>query len=239
MPVPSQPHYQRSQRARLVVAGIVLAVMLLGVWTLPVDQWLDRAVDWTSANPVAGAVLYVLSATIAAVLFLPGSVIVMSAGYLYGLTVGSCLAILGVTLGALAAFMSGRLLVRDWVFSRLDAYPKLRALDRAVHDQSFVIVALTRLSLIIPFNILNYAYGVTGVKKTAYVMATAIGMIPATILWAYVGTLAKNFEDIRSGNLDSGLPSAYLLLAGLTMIAVVVLIVHRTASRALNERLNE
>ena len=222
-----------------MLAGVVLIIVLAGVWILPLDQWLDQVGEWNKANPVAGAFLYVLFATIGAVLFMPGSVIVMSAGYLYGLTVGTCLAMLGVTLGAFAAFLSGRILVRDWVFARLDGHPRLKALDRAVYDQSFVIVALTRLSLIIPFNLLNYVYGVTGVRKTAYVVATAIGMIPATVLWTYVGTLAKNFDDIRSGNLDSGLPNGYLLLVGLVMIVIVVYIVHRAASRALDERLGE
>ncbi len=235
----AQPNHPRSQRARFVLAGVILAAVVVAVWILPLDQWLDRAGEWNKANPVAGAVLYVLFATVGAVVFLPGSVIVMSAGYLYGLSVGSCLALLGVTFGAFAAFMSGRVLVRGWVLSRLEGHPRLQALDRAVYDQSFVIVALTRLSVIIPFNLLNYVYGVTGVRKTAYVVATAVGMIPATVLWTYVGTLAKNFDDIRSGNLDSGLPSVYLLLLGLVMIVIVVYIVHRAASRALNERLGE
>ena len=163
----------------------------------------------------------------------------MSAGYVYGLATGSVLAVIGTALGAFAAFLSGRLLVRAWVFSKLESHPRLQALDRAVYDKSFVIVALTRLSLIIPYNILNYIYGVTGVKKVPYFLGTAIGMIPATVLWTYVGTLAKNFEDIRSGSLDAELPSGYVLLVGLVMLGIAVFIVHRTASRALNERIGE
>lgn len=228
-----------SQRGRLVVAGLVIVAVLVATLTLPLDQWLDQAGEWNKAHPVAGALFYLLFVTVGAVFFLPGSVIAMSAGYVYGLTLGSCLAVVGVALGGFAAFLAGRLLVREWVFSQLESHPRLQALDRAVYDKSFVIVALTRLSLIIPFNILNYAYGVTGVKKIPYIAGTALGMIPATVLWTYVGTLAKNFGDIRSGELDTGLPSEYLLLLGLAIIGVAVAIVHRAASRALKERLEQ
>lgn len=232
-------NYKKSQLGKLLVAGIVLAAVLVATFTLPLDQWLDQAGEWNKAHPVAGALLYILFVTVGPVFFMPGSVIAMSAGYVYGLLAGSCLALIGTALGAFAAFLSGRLLVRSWVFSQLDSHPRLQALDRAVYDKSFVIVALTRLSLIIPYNILNYVYGITGVKKVPYFLGTALGMIPATVLWTYVGTLARNFEDIRSGSLNSGLPSGYVLLAGLIMLGIAVAIVHRTASRALKERLGE
>ncbi len=227
------------QRARLLIAGALVLAVLVAVFVLPLDQWLDSAAEWNKQHPVAGSILFVLAAIVGAVLFLPGSVIAMSGGYVYGLTAGSALVLIGITLGAVAAFLNGRLLVRDWVFSRLERHPRLQALDLAVYDQSFLIVVLTRLSLIIPFNLLNYVYGVTGVKKVPYALGTFIGMIPATVLWTYIGTLARNFEDIRSGNLDSGMPGEYILAVGLVMIVLVVAVVHRTASRALRARLGE
>lgn len=230
---------ENSRPGRLVVAAVVLAVVLLAVFSLPLDSWLTSAAEWNRAHPLAGAGLFVLAATLAGVLFVPGSVIAMSAGFVYGLPVGACLAIVGLTTGGFAAFVAGRSLVRDWVFGKMQSNPKLAALDRAVYDKSFMIVALTRLSLILPFNVLNYVYGVTGVKKLPYILGTAVGMIPAAVLYTYVGTLAKNFDDIRSGNLDSGLPGGYVLGGGLIMITLAVVIVHRTASRALNERLAE
>lgn len=217
----------------------MLVLVLVAVFSLPLDAWLTEAAEWNKAHPLAGAGLYLFAVTVAAVLFMPGSVIAMSAGFIYGLPVGAGLAIAGLTSGALAAFVAGRSLVRDWVFNRMQSNPKLAALDRAVYDKSFLIVALTRLSLILPFNVLNYVYGVTGVKKLPYILGTAVGMLPAAVLWTYVGTLAKNFDDIRSGNLESGLPGGYVLAAGLVMIAIAVVVVHRTASRALTERLSE
>lgn len=230
---------RQSQRLRLILAGILILVVLVGVLTLPLEEWLDRAGQWNKAHPLAGAVLYVLASVIGAVLFLPGSVIAASAGYVYGLGVGAGLALIGISLGAFAAFLNGRVLVRAWVFDQLASHPRLQALDRAVYEQSFVIVMLTRLSLIVPYNMLNYVYGVTGVKKVPYVVATTIGMIPATVLWTYVGTLADNLTEIRSGELETALPSGYVLVTGLILIGLAVFVVHRTASRALKARLGE
>lgn len=237
--VTSQSNPQPSQRWRLIAAGILVLAVLTALLTLPLDQWLDQAGEWNKAHPVAGAILYLLAAIVGAVLFLPGSVIAMSAGYVYGLPLGSALALAGISAGAFAAFLNGRLLVRGWVFSLLESHPRLQALDRAVYDKSFVIVLLTRLSLIIPFNLLNYVYGVTGVRKVPYAVATVVGMIPATVLWTYIGTLARNFEEIRSGQLDAGLPGEWIVGIGLTLILVAVAIIHRTASRALRTHLGE
>ena len=96
---------------------------------------------------------------------------------------------------------------------------------------------LTRLSLVIPFSVLNYLYSVTGVKKVPYMVASAIGLIPMMALWAYVGTLAKNFDEILSGDLDSGSAGQVMFFVGLGAITLVVILMHRTASRVLKARL--
>lgn len=231
--------YRITPRQRLVLAGIFIVVLIAALVMLPLDDWLDQATTWNRAHPVAGAALYLAIAIVGCVMFLPGSVMAMTAGYVYGLTAGSVLALIGITLGAFAAFLNGRLLVRAWVFSMLESHPRLQALDKAVYQRSFLIVLLTRLSLIIPFNLLNYFYGVTGVKKLPYGVATFVGMIPATVLWTYIGTLARDFQQIRSGQLNEDLPSEAIVVVGLGMIVAVVIIVHRTATRALEEHLTE
>ena len=229
----------RAVRLRLLlVLALIVAVGAL-LYVAPLDRWLGDAGEWARLQPLPAAVLYIGFATLGAVLFLPGSVIAMSAGYVYGLGVGTPLALLAITSGACAAFFSGRLLVRDWVLRQFDTHPRLQLLDRAVSQRSFLIVMLTRLSLIIPYNVLNYAFGVTGVRATAYAASTALGMIPATLLWTYIGTLAKNLTEIRAGEVEADVPSEYVLLAGLCMLVVAVFIVHRTATRMLNERLQQ
>lgn len=216
--------------------GVAVVVALL---TLPLVEWLDVAVEWNRTNPRLGAGLYFAACIVGSVLFLPGSWLAMTAGYLYGLPTAIVMAAIGGALGAYAAFMSSRIFARAWAFSRLKGHPRLQALDKALFEQSFVIVLLTRLAVVIPYNVLNYLYGVTGVKKVPYATASALGLIPAMALWAYVGALAGNLDDILSGNLETGAAGRVMFFVGLLAIIVAVIVVHRTASRVLKERMGE
>lgn len=223
----------------MVVAGVLGVVILIALWALPLAEWLDGADAWNRENPRLGAVIYLAACIIGSVLFLPGSWLAMTAGYLYGLPLGIVMAAIGAALGSFAAFMNSRTFARAWAFSRLEGHPRLQALDKALFEQSFVIVLLTRLAVVIPYNVLNYLYGVTGVKKMPYAAASALGLIPAMALWAYVGALASNFDDILSGNLETGMAGRAMFFVGLLAIIVAVVVVHRAASRVLKERLGE
>ncbi len=228
-----------SGRLRIAVAAALGAAILIALWALPLVEWLDIAVEWNGANPLLGAGIYLAACTIGSVFFLPGSWLAMTGGYLYGLPLGIVMAAIGGALGAFAAFMSSRTFARAWAFARLESHPRLQALDKALIEQSFVIVLLTRLAVVIPYNVLNYLYGATGVKKIPYATASALGLIPAMALWAYVGTLASNFDDIVSGNLETGMPGRILFFVGLLAIIIAVIVVHRAASRVLGQRLGE
>ena len=223
----------------MIALTALVVALLTALWFLPLADWLDAAAQWNHSHPIAGAALYLLACVIAAILFLPGSLIAMSGGYLYGMPLGLGMAALGGALGAIVAFMNGRLFARGWAVAWLEGHPRLLALDRALFEQSFVIVILTRLSLVIPFSVLNYLYSVTGVKKVPYMVASAIGLIPMMALWAYVGTLAKNFDEILSGDLDSGAAGQVMFFVGLGAIILVVILMHRTASRVLKARLKD
>lgn len=230
---------ERTERLRLLVAASLVVAMLAALWVLPLDVWLDVAAAWSREHAALGGLLYLLASALAAVLFVPGSVIGMSGGYLFGLPYGMAMAAAGGALGAILAFLNGRTFARGFVFGRLRTHPRLLALDRALYERSFLVVMLTRLSLIIPYNVLNYLYGVTGVKKMPYALASTLGLIPAMALWAYVGTLARDFDDILSGKLEAGTAGTVMILVGFGAIVAAVVVVHRTASKALRARLGE
>lgn len=217
-----------------ILTAVAFVAVLL---TQPVADWFQAAAQWNRMHPFGGALLFVCAATFAAVLFVPGSVIIMSAGFVYGFPLGSLIGLVAISAGAWAAYLSGRLLVRDWAAAQISRRPRLHAIDRAVDQQALVLVALTRLSLIIPYNVLNYVFGATAVKTLPYVLGTTVGMIPATILYTYLGTLARDFGEIRSGQLGGDLPSGWLLLFGLLILAVAGYLVQRAAARTLRDML--
>ncbi len=189
----------------------------------------------TDAHPL----VYIVVIAIATMLFLPGSISMMIAGFTYGFLPGFLWAAIAIPLGAQLAFEAGRWVARPWVERRLQQNERMRAIQAALVNEAFLIILLTRLSLPIPYNLLNYLYGATPVRASVYFIATAIGMLPAIGLYVYLGSIARDIGEIMS---DEATPSelGYWLLAfGTAAIVAVVIIIHRTAARALQKHLEE
>ena len=223
-------------RIIVVVIVIVLAVSARG---LPVADWLVGLESWARQYPLAGAVVYVLLTILATVALLPGWVSMMLAGLIFGLTMGLAYAMLGITAGAAAAFLVGRTLARKWVERRISGNVHLLALDDALDEQAFTIVALTRIALIFPFNLLNYAYGVTRVNIGVYSAGTAVGMLPIVGIYVYLGTLAGDMSQILSEGAKIGTDAWWVLAIAMVAIVTVVLTVRRALGRALQRRMRE
>ena len=129
-----------------------------------------------------GAFAFIGLYIIATVAFLPGSILTLGAGVVFGVVWGSLYVFIGATLGATAAFLVGRYLARNWVARKIENNKKFAAIDRAVGKEGLKIVLLTRLSPVFPFNLLNYAFGITGVSLKDYFIGS-VGMIPGTIMY--------------------------------------------------------
>ena len=218
----------------LVLAGIVIFAALFRI--LPVTEWLEQLERLNDLHPVAVPLGYVAGVAIATVALFPGWISMMLGGLLFGLMPGLPFALFGVTAGAFGAFLAGRALGRSWVEKRLGDSLKLQALDEAVEAQSFYIVFLTRFAIVLPFNVLNYAFGLTRVTITTYVAATALGMLPAVLLYVYLGTLADDFGAILSGDVRPASGAYWIGALAIVAIAAVIWIVQRAARRALRQQ---
>lgn len=218
----------------LVLAGIVAFAVLLR--TLPVTEWLEQLARLNEQYPVAVPVAYVAAVTVATVALFPGWISMMLGGLLFGLLPGVPFALFGITAGAFGAFLAGRMLGRSWVEKRMGDSLKLQALDEAVNAQSFYIVFLTRFAIVLPFNVLNYAFGLTRVTPATYVAATALGMLPAVLLYVYLGTLADDFGAILAGDVRPAGGAYWIAAVAIIAIAAVIWIVQRAARRALRQQ---
>jgi len=219
--------------------AMVFAVLATSLYFLPLATWVSALVDWGRLHPVLGPVIYMFFVVLATVLFLPGSVAMMIGGFLFGFLPGFLFAALAIPFGAQAAFEFGRWVARPWVRRKVAHNRRMQAIEAALREQAFVIIVLTRLSLIIPFNLLNYAYGATSVKAATHWMATAVGMLPAVALFVYLGTLARDLGQILSGEAAPSDLGYWILVAGIGAIMLATWVVHRTATRALEEHLIE
>jgi uncharacterized membrane protein YdjX (TVP38/TMEM64 family) len=219
--------------ARVVLLLIGLAV--LAIAGRSAIESIPRFADWVARNGVAGALLFVLGYVAATVAFVPGSILTIAAGAIFGLAKGTALVFVAATLGASAAFLVSRYLARPLVERRLSGNDRFAAIDRAVGQEGRKIVFLLRLSPVFPFNLLNYALGLTTVRFRDYVLASA-GMLPATLLFVYYGQILGDVARVASGTPIPRGPEYYVLLGvGLAATIAVTALVTRTARRALRD----
>lgn len=178
-----------------------------------------------------GPMLFVLIYIVATVLFVPGSALTLGAGAVFGVGLGSALVSIGATLGATAAFLVGRYLARDWVAKKIEGRASFAAIDRAVAAEGWKIVGLTRLSPVFPFSLLNYAFGLTRVKLRDYVLASWIGMMPGTVMYVYLGSVARATGERHRT------PAEWALYGvGLVATLAVTIVITRRARAALAKR---
>jgi pyruvate/2-oxoglutarate dehydrogenase complex dihydrolipoamide dehydrogenase (E3) component/uncharacterized membrane protein YdjX (TVP38/TMEM64 family) len=224
------------QRALRVVAALAAAgalVVLAG--TVPADRYLLDFVAWIRGAGTTGMAAFAVAYVLACVLFLPGSILTLGAGFAYGVTLGTPLVWLSANVGAACAFVLGRTVARRWIAARVASNPRFAAIDRAVGRQGLKIVLLTRLSPVFPFNVLNYAFGLTRVTLRDFVLGSLVGMLPGTVMYVYLGSLITSLTELAAGRPSSGTAQQVFYFAGLAATVGVTLYVTRVARRALAE----
>jgi uncharacterized membrane protein YdjX (TVP38/TMEM64 family) len=233
---------QRDKRASLVILGIkvimlviIIAAVFTGTKLLPVKDWLVRILEWTQGLGVWGPIFVAALYIVACILFFPGSVLTLGAGFIFKLLVGTITVSIGSTLGACAAFLVGRTVGRSWISGKIAASEKFAAIDNAVGRQGFKIVLLTRLSPVFPFNLLNYAFGLTKVSFVKYALASWIGMLPGTVMYVYFGAGLRSLADAAAGRVETGTAGRLFFWFGLVATIAVTIFVTRLARRALKQ----
>ncbi len=208
------------------VAAIVVASLS------DVRALLRDALDWIEQLGPWGPILFVLIYVVATVLLVPGSALTLGAGAVFGVVRGTLIVSLASTLAATAAFLVGRYLARDAIARKIERNEKFAAIDKAVADEGWKIVLLTRLSPVFPFSLLNYAFGLTRVRLSHYVLASWIGMLPGTVMYVYLGSLAQIGAGERMRT-----PGEWVLYGvGLLATVVITVFVTRLARNALEQR---
>jgi uncharacterized membrane protein YdjX (TVP38/TMEM64 family) len=218
---------------RLVLAAAGVAALLAAFRFFHVQDLLRRSLDWIAGLGPAGVVAFIAIYILSCVFMLPGSVLTLGAGAVFGVVKGSVIVSAASTLGATAAFLVGRYLARDRVARMIEGNGRFRAIDEAVGREGWKIVGLTRLSPAFPFNLLNYAYGITTVSLRDYFFASWIGMLPGTVMYVYLGSLAGSLATL-GGQGGGRTPAQWALyVVGLLATVAVTVYVTRIARAAL------
>ncbi len=195
------------------------------------QETLQQVLDWVSAQGIWAPILFILVYAGAAVAFIPGSILTLSAGALFGVIEGAVLVSLGSTAAAAISFLLGRFALRGWIEKKLAHKPAFKAIDEAVAREGWKMVLLLRLSPVFPFTLLNYGLGLTRIGFWPAVLASWVGMMPGTILYVYLGSIAQ----VAAG----GTTTAQKILYGVGLLATLVVTVWitRIAKRALSGKL--
>jgi uncharacterized membrane protein YdjX (TVP38/TMEM64 family) len=188
--------------------------------------WLENLGPWA---PIVFGLVYV----IATVLLLPGSALTLAGGALFGLGVGFATVSLASTTSAAVAFLIARYFARDAVASRLASRPRFRAVDQAIAEGGWRIVAMLRLSPAVPFNLQNYMYGLTAIRFWPCVLTSWVAMAPGTLLYVYLGTVGRRGLEAATGGSSASAGQWTLLVVGLIATAAVTVYITRLAQRAL------
>jgi uncharacterized membrane protein YdjX (TVP38/TMEM64 family) len=235
--VPGRP---RSQDAEQRTPLIKIATLLLALGALIafgkfaggyIEPFTQRVAELGIWGPAAFIAVYI----VAVVAFVPASLLTLAAGAIFGIGSGVAYVFVAASIGSGLAFLVSRYLARSMVEKRLHAQPKFSAIDRAVAEQGLKIVFLLRLTPVIPFNLINYALGLTRVRFTDYMLAS-FGMLPGTLLYVYSGKIAGDVATL-AGNPGVAKGAGYYALLALGLLATIAVttIVTRTARKALNE----
>ncbi len=218
------------------LALAILAASVVALRLLPVRQELPVFLEWVRGLRWMGAFLFGGLYAAGTILFLPGAILTLSAGFLYGPLWGTVIASPASVLGATGAFLIGRTAARRWVRAKVSTSPRFAALQEAIGREGTKILVLVRLSPVSPFSLVNYAFGLTSLSLRNYVLGSWIAMLPGTFLYVYLGSVITDAAGLASGaNPPAGGSAAQrvLLWVGLAATLAVVVVVTRTARSAL------
>eukprot|EP00979_Chaetoceros_neogracilis_P010827 scaffold2612_cov267-Chaetoceros_neogracile.AAC.20 len=245
---------QEANKCRKNTARIVLALIVIGfiIYIIVDSQGANNVkrltqdfLQWVEDNPAEGVFAFVGVYIIATVLFIPGSILTLGAGFVFGNAFGvglgatlACVAVFcGASLGAIAAFLLGRYLLREPIQKFSLKFPVFHAIDSALENNGLRIVTLLRLSPIVPFNAFNYIVGVTAVSLRSYVIA-CVGMLPGTILYVFIGSSAGSIVESASSG-GGKILTIVLIVVGVVFGVGAIAVVTYYAKKELKKILEE
>jgi uncharacterized membrane protein YdjX (TVP38/TMEM64 family) len=212
---------------RWVSIFIILLSFISLIRLLPQGEWLEALQDWIQQLGVGGPLVFGLIYVVAVVLLFPAWMLTVAAAAVFDPVVCLITVSLASTTGAALAFLISRYLARKQIARKLTQYPRFEAIDKAVREGGWKIVALLRLSPAIPFNLQNYLYGVTGIPFWTCVLTSWVAMLPGTIMYVYLGYAGRAGLEASSGAV-SKTPGEWVLL-GLGLVATIVVTIYVTA----------
>jgi len=213
---------------KIFVVLLVIAAIIIAYHFLPIGTWLKAFQTYVKNLGALGYVVYVIVYAICVVAFVPASILTLGAGAIFGFIGGTIVVVIGATIGATLAFLLARTVMRKRIEEMTRNNKKFKALDRAIASEGMKIVFLVRLAVVFPFTYINYAFGLTAIPLWRYVLATFLGIIPATAAFVFASSAATRAATGETSNITK-----IVYIAGGVIAIVVSVLIGRIATRAI------
>ncbi len=234
-----QPVIQNRPGGRFWLKVLVYVAVIAGWYALsrvfPLDAWLLSLLSWMEGLDAWGAFIFVILYVPSCVLMLPDVLPNAAAGAIWGIGAGTVAVSIGRVLGSAVTFLLARGIAGGLVERRMARDPKFAAVAEAVGRDGFRFVVLLRLCPLFPAFMLNYLLGLTRVRLGAYATGTLLGMLPRTVVVAYIGAGARSLADLSAGNTMNVAAHPVLFWGGLALSLVVAVILAIKARRLVKE----
>ncbi len=204
-------------------------------------EWMTHGLDWVDQAGWLGWLGFIVIYTFTCVFFLPGSVLTVGAGAIYGFWGGTLLVSISNLVGAVVNFLTSRYLLRRWLNHKFARNKKFHLLDHAIANEGWRVILLSRISPVVPHSIVSYACGLTKLSLAKFSLASWIGFIPISAAYSYAGAFLGKFARAKAG-LPHGAESWETWCfygAGLAVTVIVTIWSTRIASRALQKKTEE
>nr|WP_293109614.1 TVP38/TMEM64 family protein [Okeania sp. SIO2F4] len=226
---------------KFILLFIVVTILIITGKYFNLPEVLRNTLIWIESLGFWGPITFIIIYNLATLLLIPGSVLTLGGGVIFGVFRGSIYVFLASTLGATIAFIIGRYISRYRVSQQLSKNLKFNAINQAVVKEGLKIVFLTRLCPLFPFNLLNYAFGVMQVSLKDYIFGS-LGMIPGTFMYVYLGSLMGDIALIDTSqqptNFTIEVTKWMINIVGLLATVLVTIYLTRLAKKALEESIN-
>lgn len=228
-------HRGRWAKIAGVIVALVAVVLLLRRVGPEVTPYITAFLDWVDSLGFWAPVVYILGYAAATVAFVPGSILTMAGGVLFGVVRGTAFVFVAATLGASLAFLVARYLARGAIERRLEGDERFRLIDQAIGEDGLKLVVLLRLVPFFPFVWLNYGLGLTRVRFRDYFLGS-FGMLPGTLLYVSYGEAIGSLAAL-AGDAEVERGAGYWAMLGLGLAAAIAVttLVTRRARQALAE----
>ncbi len=212
---------KKKRVGRLIGIGFVLLLALIAARLTGLTEYisfdgLNSLRDWIDGFGMVAPVVFIAVYVVATVAFLPGAPLSVLAGLVFGPVWGTLWTVIGATLGATLAFLIGRYAARGLIESWTASNERIRKLDEGVENHGWRMLVITRLVPLFPFNLQNYAYGLTRLGLGTYVLLSALCIVPGVVVYTFAGgSLASAREDLTRTFAYLGVAAVFFVLVSL------------------------